>query len=77
MPDDGYRYERVRGELRTMTQAGHSHGRIAMRKAWPLAQHVEERGLGTVYAAETGFLLARDPETVRARRSSAASAAKR
>jgi Uma2 family endonuclease len=31
-----------------------------------LAQHVEERGLGAVYAAETGFLLGRDPDTVRA-----------
>jgi Uma2 family endonuclease len=37
-----------------------------MRKTWPLAQHIEEIGLGTVYAAETGFLLARDPDTVRA-----------
>jgi Uma2 family endonuclease len=62
MPDDGRRYELVRGELRTMTPAGHPHRRIA----WPLAQHVEERGLGIVYAAETGFLLARDPDTVRA-----------
>jgi Uma2 family endonuclease len=49
-----------------MTPTGRSHGRIAMRKAWPLAQHVEERGLGTVYAAETGFLFATDPDTVRA-----------
>jgi Uma2 family endonuclease len=66
MPEDGLRYELVRGELRTMTPAGHPHGRVAMRIAWPLAQHVEERGLGTVYAAETGFLLAKDPDTVRA-----------
>jgi Uma2 family endonuclease len=66
MPDDGHRYELVRGELRTMTPAGHPHGRIAMRIAAQLFQHVEERGLGTVYAAETGFLLARDPDTVRA-----------
>jgi Uma2 family endonuclease len=66
MPDDGHRSELVRGDLRTMTPAGRSHGRIALRKAWPLAQHVEERGLGTVYAAETGFLLATDPDTVRA-----------
>lgn len=66
MPEDGRRYELVRGELRTMTPAGHPHGRVAMRIAWPLAQHVEERGLGTVYAAETGFLLAKDPDTVRA-----------
>lgn len=49
-----------------MTPAGHTHGRVAMRAAWPLAQHVEERGLGVVYAAETGFILARDPDTVRA-----------
>ena len=68
MPKDGRRYELVRGELRTMTQAGHPHGRVAIRIAWPLAQHGEERGLGTVYAAETGFLLAKDPDTVRARR---------
>jgi Uma2 family endonuclease len=34
--------------------------------ARPLAQHVEERGLEAVYVAETGFLLARDPATVRA-----------
>jgi Uma2 family endonuclease len=66
MPDDGYRDKLVWGELRTMTPAGRSRGRIAMRKTWPLAQHIEVRGLGTVYAAETGFLLARDPDTVRA-----------
>jgi Uma2 family endonuclease len=66
MLEEGRRYELVRGELRTMTQAGHPHGRVAMRIAWPLAQHGEERGLGTVSAAETGFLLAKDPDTVRA-----------
>jgi Uma2 family endonuclease len=66
MPDDGRRYELVQGELRTMPPAGHPHGRIAMRIAWPLAQHVEERGLEAVYAAETGFILARIPDTVRA-----------
>ena len=66
MLEEGRRYELVWGELRTMTQAGHPHGRVAMRIAWPLAQHGEERGLGTVYAAETGFLLAKDPDTVRA-----------
>ena len=66
MPDDGLRHELVRGELRTMTRAGHPHGRVAMRVAWPLAQHVEENGLGAVYAAETGFVLETDPDTVRA-----------
>jgi hypothetical protein len=37
-----------------------------MRIAAQLFQHVEERRLGAVYAAETGFLLARNPDTVRA-----------
>lgn len=66
MPDDGFRYELVRGELRKMTPAGNVHGRIAMRVAWPLARYVEEKQLGAVYAAETGFRLADDPDTVRA-----------
>lgn len=66
MPDDGFRYELVRGELRRMTPAGSEHGRIAVRITWRLAQHVEEKRLGAVYAAETGFILARNPDTVRA-----------
>ena len=49
-----------------MSPAGHPHGRIAMRLGWRLAKHVEENGLGTVFAAETGFLLASKPDTVRA-----------
>ena len=66
MPDDGLRRELVGGELRTMTPAGHPHGRVAMRVGWLLTQHVEENNLGAVYAAETGFVLSRDPDTVRA-----------
>ena len=66
MPDDGFRYELVRGELRRMNPAGSAHGRVAMNFAWRLARYVEESRLGTVYAAETGFRLASDPDTVRA-----------
>lgn len=66
MPDDEYRYELVRGELRKMVPAGHAHGRIAMNISTPLDQHVRSNKLGTVYAAETGFILARNPDTVRA-----------
>jgi len=57
MPDDSCRHELVRGELRTMRPAGHSHGRIAMSFGWRLAQYVEERGIGNVSAAEAGFIL--------------------
>ena len=66
MPDDEFRYELVRGELRKMTPSGNVHGRVVVRITWPLAQHVEANVLGVVYAAETGFVLARDPDTVRA-----------
>jgi Uma2 family endonuclease len=41
MPDDGFRYELVEGELRRMNPAGNIHGRIAVRVTWSLAQHVE------------------------------------
>ena len=66
MPNDGFRYELVRGELRKMAPAGHVHGKTTVRITWRLAQHVEAHDLGAVYAAETGFLLAGDPDTVRA-----------
>ena len=38
LPDDGFRYELVRGEVRKMTPAGNEHGKIAMSVslgAWP------------------------------------------
>ena len=66
MPDDGYRYELVRGELRKMAPAGHLHGRIAINITTPLDRHVRAHTLGTVYAAETGFKLASNPDVVRA-----------
>lgn len=66
MPDDGFRYELIEGELRRMTPAGGRHGRITMSVALALGTHVRESGLGAVYAAETGFRLATGPDTVRA-----------
>jgi len=66
LPSDGRRYELLRGALRQMAPAGPTHGRLAMRIAAHLFQHVEAHHLGTVYAAETGFQLTQDPDTVRA-----------
>jgi Uma2 family endonuclease len=66
LPQDGLRHELVNGELRTMPPAGFEHGAVGINLTLPLAQHVKEKGLGFVVAAETGFLLASDPDTVRA-----------
>lgn len=60
------RCELVRGGLILMSPAGSEHGWIGMRLAGPLTAYVEERQLGAVFLAETGFLIARDPDTVRA-----------
>jgi Uma2 family endonuclease len=66
MPDDGYRYELVRGELRKMAPAGYLHGRLAINFTIPLGAYVRAHNLGVVCAAETGFKLASNPDVVRA-----------
>lgn len=66
MPRDGVRRELVDGEVREMPPAGHRQGRVAMRVSTPLHHFVTSGRLGEVYAAETGFRLASDPDTVRA-----------
>ncbi len=65
MPDDGFRYELVRGELRKMTPPGGEHGQIALIAGASLLAYAEGRG-GAAFGAETGFRLATDPDTVRA-----------
>ncbi|MEJ7810989.1 MAG: Uma2 family endonuclease [Gemmatimonadaceae bacterium] len=66
MPDDGKRYELVRGVLTVGEPPGAQHGSIAMRLGILLGHHALANRLGVVFAAETGFVLARDPDTVRA-----------
>lgn len=65
-PDDGSRYELIRGELHELAPAGSEHGAIAFNLGRLLGNHVAEGGLGQVYAAETGFKIALNPDTVRA-----------
>ena len=66
LPDDGMRHELVRGELRHMSPASFPHGKIAMKIGRSLGNYVEEHNLGDVPAAETGFKLSTNPDTVRA-----------
>ncbi|MBL8738906.1 MAG: Uma2 family endonuclease [Planctomycetes bacterium] len=62
--DPPWRHELWRGELRRMSPAGHHHGGLAARTLVRIATFVERHRLGAVYTAETGFVLARDPDTV-------------
>ena len=65
MPDQG-RSELIEGEVRTMTPASAQHGRVAGRLAVSLGAYVDRQGLGVTLAAETGFIIRRNPDTVRA-----------
>jgi len=66
LPNEGKRYELVKGELIEMAPTGGRHGRVAIRIGWRLGAYVEQQDLGEVFAAETGFLLERNPDKVRA-----------
>ena len=65
-PGDGYRYELIEGELKRMAPAGNEHGMLALRLAAKLWNFVDAKGLGVAYAAETGFKISANPDTVRA-----------
>jgi Uma2 family endonuclease len=65
MPNDGTRYELQAGTIVAEPLAGFRHGRIAMKLGAMLDTHVRRHALGAVLAADTGFVLARDPDTVR------------
>jgi len=66
MPDDGFRYELVKGELRRTSPAGWEHGVVVVNITLLLGQHVKVNNFGTCSGAETGFKIASDPDTVRA-----------
>ena len=66
MPDDGFRYELVKGELRKMSPSGSEHGAIVINITVLLGQYVKANRLGVCFGAETGFKIGSDPDTVRA-----------
>jgi len=58
--------ELVRGVLLVQEPSGYLHGDVTARLTKRLMDHVDARDLGRVLAAETGFQLRTDPDTVRA-----------
>jgi|SRR5579859_3445929 len=60
------RTELVRGRLIVREPAGWVHGVVAMKIGAKVAAHVDQRRAGVVLAAETGFKIESDPDTVRA-----------
>jgi Uma2 family endonuclease len=61
----GYRQELIRGEVVKMSLAGGLHGKVASKILRRVGDHVETAGLGETYAAETGFIVEHDPDSVR------------
>ena len=66
MRPDGMRRELIKGEVFQMNPAGTQHGVVIGVLTVMLGQHVLQNNLGWVLGAETGFVLARNPDTVRA-----------
>jgi len=65
MGDTEDRYELLHGELSRMNPPGARHGDISAALTERLRRHVREHDLGRIFA-EIGFLLARNPDHVRA-----------
>ncbi len=64
IPNDGYRYELVRGELRKMSPPGIRHAQIVGNLAQALGVFVKANRLGIMLAGDPGFTLARNPDIV-------------
>lgn len=60
------RSELVGGVMRVREPAGFWHGQIASEIGFRIRNHVRRYQLGITLAAETGFILRRNPDTVRA-----------
>jgi Uma2 family endonuclease len=66
LPDDGKRHELLAGRLTVMEPTGAEHGLVAGDVFGLLREHVRNLDLGIAFAAETGFVIGHNPDTVRA-----------
>jgi Uma2 family endonuclease len=65
LPDDGMRHELVAGRLTAVSPPGADHGVVSLEIAARLREHARATGAG-VALGEIGFLVERNPDTVRA-----------
>ncbi len=65
LPEDDKRYELVEGELIEMSPSSRPRSRDGQRIAARLTVFVEDNDLGEVHGADGGFILRRNPDTVR------------
>jgi len=66
LPPEASRGELIQGEFIPMSPAGFVHGRIGLKLGTYLNLFIMQNKLGEAYAAETGFILKQNPDTVRA-----------
>ncbi len=59
-------WELVDGRIVEVSPVKKRHGRILARLGRRIEEHVEAHRLGEVYVGDVGFILRRDPDTVRA-----------
>lgn len=64
LPDDGQRYDLIKGKIIRMSPAQGRHGEIASKINWLVGNVVWPERLGRVYTAEAGFILAREPDAL-------------
>ena len=65
LPDDGKLYELVEGRLVSEPLPGARHGRVTVRVAVLVGEFLRSHPLGVLFGNDTGFVLARSPDTVR------------
>jgi len=61
---EGRRFELIAGELQQMSPVGGKQGSASIDLGTEVNYYVRRGRLGRCFAAETGFLLAQDPDTV-------------
>ena len=66
LPRGKMRYELVKGELLSMSPFGSEHGAVTFHLSTVIGRYVAATGAGLAFGAETGFMIERNPDTVRA-----------